>query len=494
MNYFNRFIKFGQLKCALLVQARRGYLGVAVAWALLQCLFAGLGGGRFLSDTQYYWQMIDIALLRERFAETLWYYHANPPLFNVYRAAVDLLPGPSGLWHQAAFMAMGLLSALLLYGLLCGAVQNRRLAFILSLLVLLSPAWWMMQHWLMYTFPVMALLTAVFWFLQRLAPEQRACWGWGLAASLAALGLLRALFHPVWMLMLWAWLLWRMPQRRRAIMVWAAASLLAVCAWSAKNGVVFGLWAGSSWLGPNLYHMTERVSPLERQALIEAGALSPVASVRPFSGIEAYREVLGQEQRWNAPVLVQQRKADGSHNYNHSIYLRANQCYGRDALVLIAHAPVDYAAKVGQSLKRFGQPPWTYHRFTPQSETITRGLAWLNHRLLGFEDGRYQAQAMAVKDRPRWTLLHGLYAVLLVGGLGLAARGGKAGLSPGQRTVLECALITIGWVAFTALFFMPFENYRLGFVLTPCWALLAALLAVMLLRQGSWFASKSMII
>jgi hypothetical protein len=63
---------------------RRDYILLAGLFAISRALY-GLLGLRFDSSTlPGYMQFIDPALLRDRLLESLWYYHAHPPLLNLF--------------------------------------------------------------------------------------------------------------------------------------------------------------------------------------------------------------------------------------------------------------------------------------------------------------------------------------------------------------------------------------------------------------------------
>jgi len=86
----------------------RDVLTVLALVTASHCLY-GLLGVRFdASPFPGYMQFIDIELLRHRLLESLWYYHAQPPLLNLFAGVgVKLLPTHAGLFFALCFQLLG---------------------------------------------------------------------------------------------------------------------------------------------------------------------------------------------------------------------------------------------------------------------------------------------------------------------------------------------------------------------------------------------------
>jgi len=63
---------------------RRAVLTVVALYAASHMLYWWLGMRFDASPLFGYMQFIDVGLLANRLLESLWYYHANPPLLNLF--------------------------------------------------------------------------------------------------------------------------------------------------------------------------------------------------------------------------------------------------------------------------------------------------------------------------------------------------------------------------------------------------------------------------
>jgi len=135
-----------------------------VAWAL---------GVRFdASSLSWFWQYIDPALLKTRLLESLFYFHAQPPLYNLWLGVLLKLFG--GRFSDAAhgtYVLLGLAGTGGLAFLLARIGVPRILAVVLALAFFLSPSAILYENWLFYEYPVAVLLIfavlTLYLFLQR---------------------------------------------------------------------------------------------------------------------------------------------------------------------------------------------------------------------------------------------------------------------------------------------------------------------------------------
>src|SRR5262245_62172739 len=109
-------------------------------------------GVRFdTSPLSYFWQLLDPELLRERLAQSLYYLHAQPPLFNLL-VGIDLKLFPShyGSAFQVFALALGVVFVLAVFelglrlGIRCGV------AAAVALLLSVSPSAVLYEDFLFY--------------------------------------------------------------------------------------------------------------------------------------------------------------------------------------------------------------------------------------------------------------------------------------------------------------------------------------------------------
>src|SRR5882762_10223432 len=85
-------------------------------------------------------QFIDVALLRDRFWESLYYFHMQPPLMNaVTGILVKCFPENYPVAMHVLYLILGLVSALLIYRLMLYMDVGRGLAHGLTIAFTVSP-------------------------------------------------------------------------------------------------------------------------------------------------------------------------------------------------------------------------------------------------------------------------------------------------------------------------------------------------------------------
>jgi hypothetical protein len=180
---------------------------------------------------------------------------------------------------------------------------------------------------------------------------------------LAAIVLTRSVFHLVWFLF-YAFVI--LLYQRQNLLKLAPPVILAfalIFSWYAKNLYLFGSFSSSSFFGMSLSKLTTFGLPeAERKALVQAGKLSQLALIEPFSGLDKYASVLPTLPKTNIPVLDRQMK-DGppkSWNYNSVEYLHLSKQYLTDALRALVYRPQAYILSVLRAYVIFFRPAGNY--------------------------------------------------------------------------------------------------------------------------------------
>src|SRR5262245_53397510 len=104
-------------------------------------------------------QFIDTPLLQNRLLESLWYYHATPPMLNFITGVAMKVFGSYA--HPALkflFHVLGLLVTLCVYSLTRNLSGSRVAGLVTAGIVTFSPAFVLYENWLQYEFPAMVLL------------------------------------------------------------------------------------------------------------------------------------------------------------------------------------------------------------------------------------------------------------------------------------------------------------------------------------------------
>jgi hypothetical protein len=357
---------------------------------LLTRLVARIGFGlRFDSAILGYWQVLDLPLLRGDLLRSLFYLHSQPPLYNLGLGIV-LKWVPEALTpavFEAVFLVLGYLGMVGIHALLLELGAPRGAALAAALLQTLSTTWLVYESWLFYTLPTAVLLTWAAVWLAR-AARGRAGAAAGFAAAVAAVSWIRATYHPAWVAAALALLLFAVrncaPVVRATAWRSSLAALALAVALPAKNALLVGSFASSTWLGMNLAHMTtERLDEATREEWIGTGQLDPVARVPAFSPLPDYPEELRAPlpDLPAHPALAAPSKADGSTNFNHAAYVRIGRAYRHAALVVIRKRPDVYLDRVRRAFRTWLRPPTDYILVVPQRETL-RTWDRLHSRLL----------------------------------------------------------------------------------------------------------------
>ncbi len=310
------------------------------------------------------WQIIDPVLLRHDLARSLFYMHGQPPLYNLFLGlALKLAPSAAGAaWLlSAAYMAMGLLLVIVLYRLLRGLGVAAWPSVAVATLFLLSPATILYENIPYYTCPAALLLCLCALLFQRMVTAFTPGRALALFLCMTALIYTRSLFQIPWFAALVLFCLWALPGHRRQILVTAALPLVLIALLYAKNGLIIGQPSTSSWLGMSLAKLTTmRLSQTQRRAMIDAGELSPLARVPPYSVPEAYRAYEPSVPATGIPILDQKRKSTAHINFNYRIYPIVSRQYLDDALTVVKKRPLTYLDAVGSAWLMFLRPSSDY--------------------------------------------------------------------------------------------------------------------------------------
>ena len=249
---------------------RRADYAIVVGLFVLSHALYRMLGVQFDSGTLLpYMQFIDPPLLRERLLESLWYYHAHPPLLNLFTGVgLKLFGDHAGVYFAVSFHALGLALALAVYVLTLRLTCSRAAAIVANGLLVFSPAFVLYENWLMYTLPSAALLTISALLLHQYLATRRLRWAVAFFSTLAILLLTRSMFHLAWMVLVVVLLTILLRQHWRQVLLAAAAPLLLVLFWYAKNYYYFGTFGASTAMGLGLSNITTLMLYGDRKSVV----------------------------------------------------------------------------------------------------------------------------------------------------------------------------------------------------------------------------------
>lgn len=474
---------------------RLDYLIVAGLFAVSRVLYAVLGV-RFDSSTlQGYMQFIDLPLLRERLLESLWYYHAHPPLLNLYTGiGLKLFGNHADAYFSLTFHVLGFTMAVAVYILTLRLARSRPAAIVATALLVFSPAFVLYENWLMYTFPSAALLTISALLLHQYLATQSMRWAVAFFATLTLLLLTRSIFHLAWMVVVIALLAIALRRWWRQVLLAAAAPLLVVVFWYGKNYYYFGTFGASSAAGLGLANITTLMVERERlYPLFQDGRLSQYVMVSRYERPELLF-MLQTPVHTGIPVLDEVKKADGRHyNYNNLQMVGVNRYYMRDAIEVIRTFPASYAIGVIISNRLFFSPTNMNAYFSPQNRAAALPMERIFNPLLyavAAKPGFMQQPHFGFVDRNQMEVntsvfLIAQWLVLLAYGYVQARRGFVARDIDGMPRAL-----VLGFIVLTALYLYVVsttielaENYRYRFNIEPLFLVLLVTAAADLVRK-----------
>lgn len=439
--------------------------GRGAAFATIALVFAAsriaayAAGVRFdASPLTWYWQYIDPPLLQARLLESVFYSHAQPPLFNLLLGVtLKLSGGAFGALMHAQFLVMGLMAAFGLFLLLAGLRVPARASVALTCVFTVLPATIVYENWLFYEYLTMTLLVWMAVALHHFVARASTAAGLAFFALAAAAIFTRSIFQLVWLVPIVAGLMAIV--RPRLVLRCAAVPLLMVALLYAKNALLFGAPVTSSWLGMNLARGT--VAHLDapvRQVLVVNGALHPVAEIPPFSPLDAYAGVVPLPAESGVAVLDRAVKSGGSPNYHAKGYVPVSRHYLDAALWMIRHEPGPYLNVVRGAVMLFFNPSADHapvdqnrQQIRAYDDIVTRAVYLRTPYLLRLGLGILAAYVLA-----------GVYALVVMGQLVTARRTA----TPEACTVLFMGFTCL-YVFLVSTLLEAGENQRMRFVLDP---------------------------
>lgn len=407
------------------------------------------------------WQCIDFALLRTDTLRSLFWFHAQPPLYNAWVALALRQP----LLRPRVFMELTLHGAALALVLALTALGRRVLpsaaaAFALGAVFSLSPALLIFELWPLYPVPTAALLVAAVWAVARGRV--------GLALTLMALTCwLRASFHPLWIVACAAPLVWVRDVPRRALALQVAAAVLVAALPSVRNAAYFGVAQQSTWFGMNLARAAlPAMSIAERVAEVRAGRLSPVTLIAPFSDPAQYPDAFARAVApSDAAVLNLLQNRSGVVNFNHVAYVDVSRQYASAARQVIAAHPGRFAGRVAQGALIYGHSPSLYVGTSPNGRKLIEWRRIYDAVVLGVPSA--WLAPLPLRMRPSLASVSWLLLTLALVGAVSTTRAllvrRREGRFEFQDAALGVALITTAYATAVACALEFGENHRYRF-------------------------------
>ncbi len=294
------------------------------------------GLGFHLEVPYHYFQYLDKIHLQNRFWESVFYLHSQPPALNTLLSMA--------LWLQRAvavpvewtllLLHFGLGAAIVyaLFTVSHAIVKNRWAVHILMLLLLINPVFYAYLFQFFYTVYEMFFLSILFLFAHRFLSQNQVKDFVVICLILVALIYTRSLFHFVWAMMviglLLAMVMAERPLRHhlsfyRKLLLTSTITVILLLAWPLKNYLLFDFFGYSSWQGYNL----SQGLPIEIPSIPDV-----------FTSEKKFEEVIPLPYQ-RIPVLKEDRKSDGSPNWNYYPVINISKKLNNQAISIIKNQP-----------------------------------------------------------------------------------------------------------------------------------------------------------
>jgi hypothetical protein len=465
---------------------QRWIVFIAMAFSLSRILYYILGIRFDAEPLFYFWQFLDVKLLRENLLESLFYLHSQPPLFNLLAGiTLKLFPSSFPTAFHILYLLAGLALGITLFLIMANLDIPPRISFFLSLAFICGPPSVLYENWLFYTYPTALLLCLSLLLLQNFARTKSLRDSFLFFSTLSAVILTRSLFQLIWFLLCFLILIAIFPHYRRRLIFGATLPFLLATLLFVKNLAVFGTFTSSSWLGMNFSKMTTfRLGVEQREKMVRNGTLSRLALIPPFSSIEKYRPYMRDYKKTDIAVLDQETKSTGQKNLNHIAYVDISKIYLKDALAVLTEKPSTYAGSLIRAYYRYFLPSSDNDFLGPNREKIEPIVRLFDLLFFG-RLKKYEGPTLEEKGTVGQYLLRipslGLfllvgYPLLILYGLKRAKKE-IAGKNPNNVCLASLLFILLSVLYVTALgnSLEVGENNRFRFLLDPFYLVLLSL-------------------
>ena len=324
-------------------------LSITALFILSRIIFSIMGGGFLATPLSFAKQYLDPLLLKSDLLRSLWYLHAQPPLFNFFLGVILKVSPLPALSFELLFKTMGILMPLLFYGILTALSIRPAVAFTATALYMLNPTLILYENLLYYTHMEAFFILLALFGLLRWGIEHKGRFLLLFFLALLCLGMIRSLFHTVFFLIaasvLTFYVGYLRHQRRLAkqFFLYSLIVLIPMLVWSVKNIYLYGFFGTSSWDGMSLWIKVNGYAPEQLEQFHRDGIISGIAlkaAHEPFQPLDHYfNEHELQQIPCHHPADCNVWRSSGKPNFNHSGYVYVSQQLWRDAQALMLNDP-----------------------------------------------------------------------------------------------------------------------------------------------------------
>ncbi len=445
---------------------------IVFVFILARLIFLINGGAFVAKPLAFAMQYLDPLLLKHDLAQSIFYLHSQPPIFNCFLGIVLKLSSNPSLSYELLFHTAGVLICLSFYGILSYLGINRLISFLITIAFMLNPTLILYEHLLYYSYFEVLFIALSLFFLIRWCRAAKIADVFLFWASLLCLCGIRSVFHPLFILVtalglsayLWFWI-----KDKKVAKTFFLASLLALAPLAAlclKNTLVFGFWGTSSWDGMNLWTKVNGFGAEQLEELHEKGIISSLAVTAELRTFQQpigtyYDEFALKNIPCHHPADCNQFKSTGYPNFNHSGFIELSKQLRKDALALISHDPAQF---IFYTLGSYSLTLWhssdSVHALLDNNMEVVKKLEKL-YRFLYFGFLGVESKL----DKRMWErtiIITILFMTIYISTLIHALRRGEYGLGGSEVFCLFCLIIHVYTLAVSSLIEFG-ENNRFRF-------------------------------
>ena len=326
------------------------YLLCITALFIVSRIIFSLKGGEFISSPiDFAKQYLDPLLLEHDLMRSLYYLHAQPPLFNAFLGLVLKFSSHPALSFELVYKTAGICMPLLFYGILTSLAIRPAIAFIATVIFMFNPTLLLYENLLYYTHMEAFFILLALFALLRWGIERRRRFLLLFFLSLLFLGMIRSLFHTVFFLLtalLFSLYLgyWHRERRlARQFFLYSLIVLIPMVSLSVKNSLLYTFFGTSSWDGMSLWIKANGYAPEQLDHFHQQGIISDIgvkAAYDPFQPLDNFFNDADLKQiPCHHPADCRISRSSGYPNFNHSGYISLSKQLWKDALALILNDP-----------------------------------------------------------------------------------------------------------------------------------------------------------
>jgi hypothetical protein len=354
------------------------------------------------------WHFIDAELLKTKMFESIYYFHYQPPLFNLLLGLIhkqSLIP--SDIVLRIFFYSLTYVIGLIIYVTSAKFTHKKVVGVILAALFYFFPETIIYENWPIYTWTSSFLLVAGFYFLNNFVIDNQKKYLVLFFLSQLVLILTRSAFHPIFFLSWFLILLIAFKHKAKMVVTSFLPSLIILLLVCLKNFSLFGFFGVGSGLGFSMYKIAPKeidgVSISQKLDLNSEFRIVPVKSISTYGykdkpippGLEGI-EILTREHKSTYGKFTE----EFSVNLGNFHYLEIAKKYQDSAIKIIKKYPKEYMKRVLRGIIMFFKPTWDHGFGVTHNASSLKG--YINITTLG--DFRLWVENLFLRGDKPWPL------------------------------------------------------------------------------------------